>query len=146
MADMNKDGIPKLGDGILMPLLKHRWRLNFTGNKSLFSNDILNLMAMQIISCSIDYHLNVLKVTIQQDLHTSHLHDLAKRLSSLAKVEKNADHISFVLDLLDGCNNVLHSYQFAGCTLIGHLFELAYADNGVVDHQFKFSFKSSKEL
>jgi len=146
VEDMNKDEIGKIGDGILMPLLKHRWRLKFTGNKSLFSDDILHMMAMQIVSCSVDYHLNVLKVAIQQDLSTSHLHDFAKRLSSLAKMNKSADAISFVLDLMDGCENVIHSYQFTGCALIGHVFELAYADNGAVDHKFKFSFKSSKEL
>ncbi len=146
MANMNEEGIPELSSGILMPLLKNRWRLRFTGNKSLFSDDILHMMAIQIVSCSVDYHLNVLKVAIEQDLITSRLHDFAKRLSSLAKVDKSADGISFVLDLMDGSENVIHSYQFTGCTLIGHVFELDYADSGAVDHQFKFSFKSTKEL
>jgi len=146
VAKINDEGMPGIGAGILMPLLKHRWRLRFTGNKSLFSDDILHMMAMQITSCSVDYHLNVLKVVIEQDLITSHLHDFAKRLSSLTKVDKSADGISFVLDLMDGSENVIHSYQFTGCTLIGHVFELDYADSGAVDHKFKFSFKSSKEL
>ncbi len=144
--EMKVTDLTGLGDGILMPQSKNRFRLTFTGNKSLFPDDAIHIMTLQTISCSYDYHLKVLNVILEQDRYSSKLHDLVKQFSALSKNTANADNISFVVEMLNTDDTVLHAFKFEGCSLIRHLFELDYAANAAAQHELKFSFKSLKEI
>jgi len=146
MAKVNDKGIAGVGDGILIPLLKHSWRLRFTGKKSLFSDENLQFLAAQIVSCSFDYHLQILSMVFEQDRFSSKLHDLVKQFNTISKSSSNVDQVSFVVEMLDGGDTILQSFKFYGCVLVGHLFELDYASSEIAKHNLKFSFKSSKEL
>lgn len=144
--DLKVTDLVGIGDGILMPQLKNRWRLRFTGSKSLFSDENLHFMAVQVVSCSFDYHLQILNMVFEQDRFSSKLHDLVKQFNTISKSSSNVDKVSFVVDMLDGDDTVLQSFKFDGCALIGHLFELDYASSETAKHNLKFSFKTTKEL
>jgi len=145
MATINDLDKTDIGEGILMPQLVHQWRLRFAGKPSLFTEHELTAMAMQVVGCSFDYCLNVFGVEFEQDKFTTRLHDLVKRFSALSKKSSN-DEVSFIVDMMDGDGTVLKSFKFSNCALVGHSFNLNYAESGTAKHKVKFSFKTSKEI
>ncbi len=147
MATINKvNKVTSVGDGILMPQLKHQWRIRFAGQNIPFSAEQKQMLAMQTMACSMDYHLKTLSIVIEQDRFTSYLHNMVKRFSALSKTTTTTSKISFMVDMLDGNNETLKSFSFEGCILIAHLFDLDYTDSGSARHKIKFSYKTTKEL
>lgn len=146
MAKIEYENLHGLGEGILMPQLKDQWFLRFAGSDLLFSKEIVRKMAAQVVACSFDYCLNILNISLEQDRFSTDLHDLVKQFNTLSKTSSNADKISFNVGMLDGQGEVIKSFKFSGCTLVGHEFKLDYADSGVARHELKFAFKESKEF
>jgi len=144
MATFND--LPTFGDGILIPQLQHQWRLRFIGNNIPFTDTERQLISMQIISCGIDYHLKTLSMVLEQNRYTSDLHDIVKKLSTLAKSDVASNRISFIVDFLDGNNETHQSFKFEGCALIAHEFDLNYAVSDTAKHKIKFSYKTTKEV
>lgn len=148
MAKLNKtdkSGIG-LGAGILMPQLKHQWRLKFTGKNIPFTIGQRDKFVMQMVSCSFDYHLKTLTLVFEQDAFTSDLHNIVKKFSTFARSPGIMNRVSFLVDMLDGSNKIINSFSFEDCVLIAHSFDLDYADYGTTKHKIKFSYKTTKEI
>lgn len=145
MAEQTKIGVlTGSGNGILMPQVQNRWRLEVTERVPII-DEIKQLLRFQIVSFKFNYHLQLLEMEIEQNANNSHLHTLVKQLSKLSKVNKY-DDINFIVEELDGSDQVNGRYMFESCKLLDHRYELDYASSNTCRHWLKFSFKKTQDL
>ena len=144
MSEMNQIGIPGVGNGILMPQTQCKWRLAVTERVPIIE-EIKQLLLFQIVSFKFNYHLQLLEMEIEQNANNSHLHTLVKQLSKLSKINKY-DDINFVVEELNGSDDVNGRYMFESCKLLDHRYNLDYASSETCKHWLKFSFKKTQDL
>lgn len=145
MSNINDIGIPGVGTGILQPHLQNRWRLNTQIQNTPFIDEVLELLAMQLVSFKFDYHNQLMEMEFEQNANDTKLHTFIKQLSKLTKTN-DYDNVKFVVDGLDGSDTVLFRFLFSGCKLLEHEFVLDYAASGACRHWIKLSFKQTREL
>jgi hypothetical protein len=144
MANVNETGIHGIGNGILMPQLANRWRLQITNSVPII-DEAKEILQKQITSFKFNYHLQLLEITIEQNINNNHLHTLIKHLSKLSKLNKY-DDIVFVVEELDGSENVTGRFMFEACKMVDHEYVLDYSVSGACVHWLKFSFKKTQDL
>lgn len=142
----NSTTLSNITTGILMPQLSHQWKVKFNTNPSYFSDTQRDIFLAQIIECSFDYHHKTISFTLEQDKHSTELHTMIKKFSDLSKRDASTNKFSFIIDMLDGTNTVLKSFSFNECALVGHTFDLNYADSSVVKHKINFAYRITEEL
>ena len=136
--------IPELTTGILQPKQQNRWRLSFLPNVPII-DEIKQLVRLQIISFKFNYHLQVLEMVIEQNMNNTHLHTLVKQLSKFSRTN-DYNKISFVIEELDGNEEVVGRFLFGSCKMLDHDYVLDYAMSDACRHWLKFSFKETKDL
>ena len=144
MAKITEKGMQEIGTGILMPLIKNRWRLVITEHVPIIE-EIKQLLCTQVVALEFNYHMQHLEMEIEQNASNTHLHTLVKHLSKLSKVNKY-DDINFVVEELDGEGNVHARFMFSSCKLLDHGYALNYASSSTCRHHLKFSFKETRDL
>ena len=144
MAKTTDEGFPGVGNGILMPHVKYRWRLAITDRVPIIE-EIKQLLCSQIVAFKFNYHLQLLEMEIEQNTSNTHLHTLVKQLSKLSKINKY-DDINFVVEELDGSGDVSARFMFSSCRLLDHEYKLDYSSSDTCRHWLKFSFKETRDL
>ena len=144
MADMNTLGIPGVGGGILHPQQKNRWRLAITDSVPII-DEVKQLLRQQVVAFKFNYHLQILEMSIEQNLNNNHLHTLVKQLSKLSKVG-SYDDVNFIIEEMDGNDQVTGRFMFESCKMLDHGYILDYAASESCNHWLKFSFKKTKDL
>lgn len=134
----------ELGKGILMPQVKNRWRLTITESVPIIE-EIKQLLCSQVVAFKFNYHLQLLEMEIEQNANNSHLHTLVKQLSKLSKINKY-DDINFVIEELNGNEDVAGRFMFNSCRLLDHEYALDYSSGNACRHWLKFSFKETRDL
>lgn len=137
-------GLPCSGAGILMPQLQRRWRLTLLPSMPVI-DEVKQLLRSQITAVKFNYHLQTIEMSVEQNANNTQLHTLVKQFSKLSKLNK-CDDINFVIEELDGMEEVHGRFKFNGCRLIDHNYELDYASSDVCRHTIKFSFKDTQDL
>jgi hypothetical protein len=145
MANVEDIGIPGIGTGILMPAVQNKWRLNVNLQNTPFLDEVLEILALQVLSFKFDYHNQVMEMVIEQNLNDTKLHTFVKQLSKLSKTN-DYEKVKFVVEGLDGTDKVTYRFLFSGCKLLEHEFVLDYACGQACRHWLKMSFKQTRDL
>ncbi len=144
MASLHKESDILVGNGILHPQQKNRWRMQITDSVPII-DEARELIQAQIIKFKFSHHLQTLEMVIEQNMNNNHLHTLVKQLSKLSKLNKY-DNINFIIEELDGCNVVTGRFIFNSCKMLDQEYVLDYADGSACAHRMQFSFKKSQDL
>lgn len=131
MANIQETGIPGIGDGILMPLLEHRFMVRF-GERD-FTEEGVDLISKQTIMISQDAVDKTLYTEIEQPL--AFADQFFELISDLA-----TNRIEIDLYATDGNGEKAILATFKHCQCIKHNFELNYANSGIATHKMTFSY------
>ena len=136
MAKLSDFGVPATGLGILQPLLKYRFRVVFLSKN--ISKHEANGFSAQIVNVRTDF----VKKTVSFDIQQPVLGPIGKStfMQSLEQLTDRPERIR--IDLLDGCDGVLDSFEFAGLKTIQHKFDLDYASSEVATHEISMLYGS----
>lgn len=117
--------------GILMPMMQHRWMIEF-GNTNL-TLEAKHAMSMQTINVKMDYIKKTISFDIQQPAVLTELACVIADfvVSGFSTIKVNA---------MDGADNVLGYWIFDSLKAISHHFDLDYAQPGVATHKIEMKY------
>jgi len=119
--------VPRMSEGILLPLLVHRFRIVFPANTP-------NAVSAQASRCSMNFLEKWFKVEVQQPLLDMGVMETIANMMRIPFPQRVA------VDLLDGDAKTVRRIEFVNLQATNHLFELDYAANEVATHYLDFSF------
>lgn len=126
-----KSALPGIGDGILMPMLTHRFKLSLSQlGQQVFGN--------QVRRVEIDLLAKKIHVDVEQPLADCGLfNEIGELCSSIAAPIVYISHMA-------GDGNATCRLEFRHCKVIDHKYCLDYAVTEIATHQLVFEFKEMR--
>ncbi len=121
--------------GILMPLMKFRFRVVF-GGEHIYDEQCI--LTQQVMNCSIDMKEKTFSINLRQPC--------VPNMITMLNLVING-YYNIYVEPLDSANDAAHfSIELYGCKCINHKFDLDYADSDVATHELAFSYHSLREI
>lgn len=127
----------ELGTGVLVPMLSHRWRIEFNG----CSRDYANVLSSQTTKAKINLVKRELYIEIEQTSHPA----CSKTLMNAVKWLTQRSPIRFLdIQSLDGCDNCLFVLRMSVVATDHNLsfdysdLSFDYSNSGVIVHKMSF--------
>jgi hypothetical protein len=127
----SKSTLEKLTTGILMPMLQHRWMVEF-GNTNL-TREAKEAMTAQTANIKMDYIKKTISFDIQQPAVLTELACVVADFvsSGFSTIKVNA---------MDGADNVLGYWVFDNLKALSHHFDLDYSQPGIATHKIEMKY------
>lgn len=134
MAKITDEKVENVGEGILQPVLQHRWWFRYQGNNLINSHK----MSVQVVRCAIDLKNSTIDIEIEENVRG----DVVEAIAQLVHITNFKCNI----DALDGQGDYHFSNEFLYVNVVNHLVEYDYSLNGIVIHKLTLSYKHMRIL
>jgi len=123
--------------GILHPVLKHRFRVHFN-----FQSYQDYALSAQVLYCGRNIASCTLNIVLEQDAVTDAIPKFLEHL--MVPSEQDGPKLEISVDCLAGDDGVLFTDHFYACKLVFHKFDLDYRVSDFAAHELTFLFNHTK--